>query len=116
MAKERDATVYLYDILESCDRIIEYCQGISESDFYDSQEKQDAVFRRIQIIGDASKHIPENIRVKYQHIPWKKIAGMRDIVVHEYFGVTLAMVWRVVIKDIPVLQEQIAEVIESFQS
>ncbi|MFW5975008.1 MAG: DUF86 domain-containing protein, partial [Bacteroidota bacterium] len=75
----------------------------------------DAVLRRIQIIGDAAKYIPEEIRIKWDHVPWKKMAGMRDIVVHEYFGVTQAMVWQVVVKDIPILKEQIKEIVKRFQ-
>lgn len=114
MTKERDVKVYLNDILESSERIEEYCQNISEPEFYKSPEKQDAVLRRIQIIGDAAKHIPEEVRLKWPHVPWKKMAGMRDIVVHEYFGITLAMVWQVVIQEIPTLKIQIREIICDF--
>ncbi|WP_440999474.1 HepT-like ribonuclease domain-containing protein [Fodinibius sp. SL11] len=60
--------------------------GIDESEFYQNPEKQDAVLRRLEIIGEAVKHISDDI-------PWWKIAGMRDIIIHEYFGITLSMIW-----------------------
>ena len=114
MGESRDISVYLEDISESAELVIEYCKAITEEEFYKSTEKQDAVLRRIQIIGDAAKAVPEKDREKWNHIPWKKIAGMRDIVVHEYFGVTLAMVWKVAVKDIPELKEQIDRILDSY--
>ena len=115
MGEPRDIAVYLNDIYESAELIIDYCKKITEEEFYQSTEKQDAILRRIQIIGDAAKRIPEKDRANWSHIPWKKIAGMRDIVVHEYFGVTLAMVWQVAVQDIPELKDQIAGMLNNYK-
>ncbi|MCF8397569.1 MAG: DUF86 domain-containing protein [Bacteroidales bacterium] len=112
MSAKRNIQIYLQDILESAELIIEYTHDISEPEFYKSSEKQDAVLRRIQIIGEAAKHIPEDLRTKWDNIPWKEIAGMRDIIVHEYFGVTHSMIWKVAIEDIPVLHDQIKRIIQ----
>ena len=68
--------------------------------------------RRLEIIGEAVKHISEEIRDKYDDIPWRKIAGMRDIIIHEYFGITLSMVWVVAKRDLPKLGSRIEEIIE----
>ncbi|MBS3777612.1 MAG: DUF86 domain-containing protein [Bacteroidales bacterium] len=115
MAKKRDITIYLEDIIESADLISEYLEGYTEQEFISSKEKQDAVLRRIQIVGEAAKHIDETYREKWSHIPWRDIAGMRDIVVHEYFGVTLSMVWKVATEDIPILREQISKILKELQ-
>jgi len=109
--RKRDILIYLEDIAESSGLVISYIEDISESEFYKHPEKQDAVIRRITIIGEAVKHIPEAYREKWNHIPWKELAGMRDIVVHEYFGITLAMVWKLAVEDIPVLKNQVDEII-----
>jgi uncharacterized protein with HEPN domain len=73
------------------------------------------VLRRIQIIGEAAKHIPDNYRSNWSHIPWKEIAGMRDILVHEYFGITLAMVWKVATEDVPLLKQQVEALISEIE-
>jgi uncharacterized protein with HEPN domain len=90
-----------------------YLAGLSEGSFYNSAEKQDAVLRRIQIIGEAAKHIPEEYRKKWNEVPWKDIAGIRDIIVHEYFGITLAMIWKTAVEDIPALKQQIIDILDS---
>lgn len=68
---------------------------------------QDAVIRRIEIIGEAVKNIPDGIKGKYPEIPWKEIAGMRDILIHEYFGIDLELTWEVVTRDIPDLKTKL---------
>lgn len=110
---KRKPDVYLQDILESIRHIEKYLDGISENEFYQNPEKQDAVLRRLEIIGEAVKHIPDKVREAYDDIPWRKIAGMRDIIIHEYFGVTLSMVWVVTLQDLPDLKSRIEEIIHS---
>ncbi|MEX0823887.1 MAG: DUF86 domain-containing protein [Balneolaceae bacterium] len=112
---KRKPDVYLQDILESIDHIKRFLDGVSEEEFYENVEKQDAVLRRLEIIGEAVKHLPDKIREDHPDIPWRQIAGLRDIIIHEYFGITLEMVWVVAIEDILDLKEKVEEIIESNQ-
>ena len=108
---KRKPDVYLQDIVDSIQLIEEYLDGVDENEFYQNSEKQDAVLRRLEIIGEAVKHISDDIRDKYNEIPWRKIAGMRDIIIHEYFGVTLSMIWVVTQRDLPGLKSKIMDII-----
>jgi len=88
---KRKPDVYIQDILASIQQIEKYLDNVNENEFYQNPEKQDAVLRRLEIMGEAVKHISEEIRDKYDDVPWQRIAGMRDINIHEYFGITLSM-------------------------
>ena len=112
---KRKPDVYLQDILESIEHIQKFLDGVSEDEFYENVEKQDAVLRRLEIIGEAVKHLPEEIREDHPDIPWRQIAGMRDIIIHEYFGVTLEMVWIVATVDILDIKSRVEEIIKSNQ-
>jgi len=101
---KKDPGVFIDHILECIALIEKYTIGKTESDFLASSQLQDAVIRRIEIIGEAVKNIPEDLKVEYPDIPWKKISGTRDILVHEYFGVDLQLTWAVLEKDIPDLK------------
>jgi len=116
MKNKRDLTIYLKDIIESAEFIQSYILGISEGEFYQSSEKQDAILHRIQIIGEATKHIPDTFREKHATVPWRVIAGMRDIIVHEYFGITQSMIWKLAVEDIPMLKEQIEEILNGYKN
>lgn len=112
MTSKRDFKIYLEDIAESAELIENYITDISEEEFNKDSEKQDAILHRIQIIGEDAKHIPDEYRAKWNEIPWKEIAGMRDIIIHEYFGITLAMIWKVAIKDIPILRKKVSDILK----
>ena len=75
---------------------------------------QDAVIRRLEIIGEAVKNIPFSFRKEYPKIPWKKISGLRDILIHEYFGVDMRLVWRITKKDMPEFKKRISDILEKF--
>lgn len=109
--KERSYLTYLHDILESIEAIKEYTEYLTENDFLNNQEKQDAVIRRIEIIGEAANRIPKSMKNKYKDIPWRDMTGLRNIVIHEYFGVHLSMVWRVATVEINPLPDRIKRII-----
>lgn len=103
--------IYLNHILECITRINEYTKGLDERKFLEKQIIQDAVIRNLEIIGEATKHLDSEFRTKYPKIEWKKIAGMRDKLIHDYIGVDLWAVWGVVDEILPKLGLQIEEII-----
>ena len=109
---KRNIKLYLQDIWESTLAIEEYIQNLTEDKFYSNRQVQDAIIRRLEIIGEAVKNVDDDFRNKYPQIPWKKIAGMRDIIAHEYFGVKLERVWDVVRKDLPHIKQQMFLIME----
>jgi uncharacterized protein with HEPN domain len=92
----RDHRLYLDDIVEAVQRIKEYTDGFDFSAFEKDKKTQDAVVRNLEIIGEASNRLPENIRESVPEIEWRKIVGIRNILVHEYFGVSLPIIWDII--------------------
>lgn len=107
---KKEIRVYLDDILESIKQIEKYTNKVTENKFNKNLQLQDAVLRRLEIIGEAVKNIPLHVRAKYPKVPWKKIAGMRDILIHEYSGVNLKRVWKVIKEDLVNLKNNILEI------
>ena len=103
----RDSKAFISDILEAIQRVEEYTESLSINDFTESKLHQDAVIRNLEIIGEAVKRLPGNLRKKYPDVEWKKIAGLRDILIHAYFGIDVEIVWDVVKNKLPEFKEQI---------
>ena len=106
----KDDSVYLQHIIDAIQRIQEYTTGIDYEAFGASTLVQDGVIRQIEIIGEAARRVSPKLQEKNQHIPWKDIVGMRNKLIHDYFGVDIDAVWDTVQKDIPVLQTAISKI------
>lgn len=111
----KDPKVFLRHILESIEQIEQYVAGESKEGFFTSVQIQDAVIRRLMIIGEATKNLPSELREKYTLIPWSDITGMRDVLIHEYFGTDAELVWRTIVNDLPVFKRHIEKILLGFQ-
>ena len=91
-------------------------EGVDFREFSESQKLQDAVIRRIEIIGEAVKNLPAEVRDAAPNVPWRRIAGMRDKVVHDYMGVDIELVWTVVQRDLPELAQEVRNLLTRWRS
>jgi len=99
----RDEIMYLQDIAESCEKILRFTAGLSQSDLMRDEKTYDAVIRNLEIIGEAAKHISANLRKRLPDIQWRKAAGLRDMLAHAYFGIDNDILWDVVQNKVPPL-------------
>jgi len=112
---KRDPRLFLQDILLCLERIERYTGGMSFREFAADEKTVDAVIRNFEIIGEATKNVPESIRSRYPAIPWRDMAGMRDKLIHAYFGVDLEMVWKTAKTRLPGLILQIRQVLKDLE-
>jgi uncharacterized protein with HEPN domain len=98
----RDA-VSVLDMLKAARKVVEYATGLDEWSFMASSRDQDAILRQLTIIGEAAKRVSDEFRISHPEVPWRRVAGFRDVVVHDYFKVDLEEVWRIVQEDVPAL-------------
>ncbi|WP_026967332.1 HepT-like ribonuclease domain-containing protein [Algoriphagus terrigena] len=110
---EKEPRIFLLHILNSISRIQSYLETIeSEEVFYSNFLVQDAVIRNLQIIGEATKKLNPTFRERYPFVEWRKIAGMRDKLVHDYFGIDLLSVWKVCKIILPLLEKDLIEILK----
>lgn len=104
---------YLRHIYHECLFIVSTCQNLSKSDFLEDEILKRAITRSLEIIGEASKKIPADSKVKWNKVQWKNMAGMRDRLIHDYIGVNYSIVWDVVKNKIPELVQQMQDLLDS---
>lgn len=108
----RDPKLYLKDILAAMDAIEKFVEEIDFEAFKNDDMKSSAVIRKFEIIGEATKNMPEEIKQKYPAIPWKDMSGMRDRLIHFYFGIKYELVWETIKKEIPKVKALIKKILE----
>ena len=111
----REHRIYLKDILEAIRKIEKYTENQSFDNFTKDELRQDGVLRNLEIIGEAAKNIPGEIKSRKFEVEWKKIAGLRDIVIHAYFGIDIGIIWSVVKNKIPGLKTEILAILSEIE-
>lgn len=110
---KKDPIIFIKHIQNCITDIEHFSKGLSKSDFLKNNLKQSAIVRKIEVIGEAVKNLPRDFTKKYPTIPWEDIAGMRDKLIHHYFGVDLNKVWNVVEYELPKLKKEIQKILKS---
>lgn len=107
----RDYKVYLEDILKAIDKIQKYTSGLDKDKLAADEKTLDAVLLNLEVVGEAVKNVPDEVRLAHPEVEWKKMAGLRDILVHEYFGINLEIVWDIVQNKLPPLRNHIKDIL-----
>ncbi len=108
---KKDVRVYLDDIIESCGRISEYIEGVDRNTFENDEKIQDAVTRRLEIIGEAANRLPKEFMEEHKEIPWQKAISMRNILIHVYDEIDLTIVWETITETLPPFKKQVEELL-----
>lgn len=116
MKEKREFRDYLSDIFDTIEKIEGFTQDISFEAFAEDEMRVFAVVRALEIIGEAAKNVPMDLKENYPSVPWKEMVGTRDKLIHFYFGVNLNVVWKTIIKDLPPLKEQIVEILRDLEN
>jgi uncharacterized protein with HEPN domain len=111
----RDYRLYLDDILDAIDRISEYVEGMDDDAFISDKKTQDAVIRNLEVIGEASRNLSDELKAQSNEIEWTKIIGFRNILAHEYFGVSIPIVWDIVQSKIGPLREACTKLLKQLE-
>jgi len=113
MKDGREYVDYLRDILDAIAKAEQFIEGMDFSSFSADDKTVFAVIRTLEIVGEATKKIPEKVRDNYSNLPWREMAGLRDKLAHDYFGVNLEVVWKTVTDDLPGLKSGVSSVVEA---
>ena len=113
MSNERTYKDYMLDIADAMEKVGQFIQGMDYAAFVADDKTTFAVVRGLEIIGEATKMIPDSVRQAYPIVPWKSMAGMRDKLIHHYFGVDLNVVWETAVNDLPALKPQIQHILDN---
>lgn len=111
MKHERTYADYLVDILDASVQARNFISGMSYDEFAADAKTVFAVIRALEIVGEASKRIPPNMRDSYPDIPWRSMAGMRDKLIHDYFGVNLEVIWKTVTEELPLIEPKLRQIV-----
>ena len=111
----RDQTIYLRDILDAIDSIESFVTGMDFAAFQQDDKTYSAVVRKLEVIGEATKQVPDEIRQRKPEIPWKEMAGMRDRLIHAYFAIDVKLVWRTIHDYLPTTRSQISEILQNLK-
>jgi uncharacterized protein with HEPN domain len=106
---KRDSDLLMEDILSAVRKIERYTSGMDQALFRQDDKTIDAVVRNLEIIGEAARQLPEGFLARYPDVPWRQIAGLRNRIVHEYFGLDLELIWQVIRQDLPQLQGRLED-------
>ena len=112
---QRELKTYIEDIITSINKIERYCTGMTKTDLSKNDLVLDAVIRNLEIIGEAVKKVPQEVRNTYEDIPWKKIAGLRDILIHEYFGININIIWDVIENKLQTLKSAVLDIQKTYE-